>query len=140
MNVVGHYFRAEILIIFTLQEIRHLIRLSESHYDARCRSLSAGRGCQIDPITKAIYKTDLGRLRQIERMMLQANPQLGETEIDKDLEVQLEWGDMDTLCKILESESMLQGSGSPRMAVFMAQAFADMRRESERVNKPRVEQ
>ncbi len=102
---------------------------SRRHYDGKCKSASTEGGFL------------WGWLKEVEF----------HEEFKKDgvpRTVKATWDQMDTLCKILEGEALMHTADkflkgaydkSPEKNLWfpMCQIFAEMRRQSERVNKPR---
>lgn len=113
-EIKGFWFRVEVTLQITREEVEHMIACSESHYDGKCKAASQTGGFLN------------GWRNQI---------QWAEDEGKDVAEVQVTVRQMDTLCKILEAEQWRRNLDPKDSLYFpIKQILIRMGEESERAN------
>jgi hypothetical protein len=111
MTTYGFQYRVEVKVLFTPEDIAHLLRLAFQHYDGKCRATAEKGG----------FLYGLNNMRS-----LNTHP-----EIDPVAYV-LDWDKVDILCKITEMEYIYKHKSILHMPLL--KLFGEMRKESDRVN------
>lgn len=131
LEITGFHFRVQVLFKITIEELEHMIRCSEMHYDYKCKAASQ-RG---------------GFLYGWRNMLTHYNEDGKPEGYEPFVEVQSSFREMDTLCKILEQESSLDSldrlavrhgeepRGGPRLHGRVYDMLKAMREQSDRVNE-----